>query len=360
MYSMFSSSIAAISTPKGSGGIAVIRISGDDSLSIADKFVKLYGNRMVSGMNANTALPCRITDDDGTVIDTAVVTVFRAPKSFTGENTVEISCHGGIIISGEVLSRAIECGAIPAGPGEFTRRAFSAGKLSLSQAEAIGEIISAKSHAALRLSRANVDGRLATGIKEIYDDMKTALSAVYAETDFPDEGLSPVSPEDMKAAIINVKDKLTSLRDSYKTGHAVVEGIGTVLCGKPNTGKSTLLNLLCGKERAIVTDIAGTTRDIITEQVVCGNATLLISDTAGIRETDDKIEAVGVDRALEKLGSCELIIAVFDVSKPFDDNDERVISAVRKNHSLGAATICVLNKKRFGNDRRRYRFKRRV
>ena len=333
MYSMFSSSIAAISTPKGSGGIAVIRISGDDSLSIADKFVKLYGNRMVSGMNANTALPCRVTDDDGTVIDTAVVTVFRAPKSFTGENTVEISCHGGIIISGEVLSRAIECGAIPAGPGEFTRRAFSAGKLSLSQAEAIGEIISAKSHAALRLSRANVDGRLATGIKEIYDDMKTALSAVYAETDFPDEGLSPVSPEDMKAAIINVKDKLTSLRDSYKTGHAVVEGIGTVLCGK---------------ERAIVTDIAGTTRDIITEQVVCGNATLLISDTAGIRETDDKIEAVGVDRALEKLGSCELIIAVFDVSKPFDDNDERVISAVRKNHSLGAATICVLNKNDLG------------
>ncbi len=348
MYSMFSSSIAAISTPKGSGGIAVIRISGDDSLSIADKFVKLYGNRMVSGMNANTALPCRVTDDDGTVIDTAVVTVFRAPKSFTGENTVEISCHGGIIISGEVLSRAIECGAIPAGPGEFTRRAFSAGKLSLSQAEAIGEIISAKSHAALRLSRANVDGRLATGIKEIYDDMKTSLSAVYAETDFPDEGLSPVSPEDMKAAIINVKDKLTSLRDSYKTGHAVVEGIGTVLCGKPNTGKSTLLNLLCGKERAIVTDIAGTTRDIITEQVVCGNATLLISDTAGIRETDDKIEAVGVDRALEKLGSCELIIAVFDVSKPFDDNDERVISAVRKNHSLGAATICVLNKNDLG------------
>ena len=178
--------------------------------------------------------------------------------------------------------------------------------------------------------------------------MKTALSAVYAETDFHDEGLSPVSPEDMKAAIINVKDKLTSLRDSYKTGHAVVEGIGTVLCGKPNTGKSTLLNLLCGKERAIVTDIAGTTRDIITEQVVCGNATLLISDTAGIRETDDKIEAVGVDRALEKLGSCELIIAVFDVSKPFDDNDERVISAVRKNHSLGAATICVLNKNDLG------------
>jgi len=322
MYSMFSSSIAAISTPKGSGGIAVIRISGDDSLSIADKFVKLYGNRTVSGMNANTALPCRITDDDGTVIDTAVVTVFHAPKSFTGENTVEISCHGGFIISGEVLSRAIECGAVPAG--------------------------SAKSHAALRLSRANVDGRLAAGIKEIYDDMKTALSAVYAETDFPDEGLSPVSPEEMKAAIINVKDKLTSLRDSYKTGHAVVEGIGTVLCGKPNTGKSTLLNLLCGKERAIVTDIAGTTRDIITEQVVCGNATLLISDTAGIRDTDDRIEAVGVDRALEKLDSCELIIAVFDVSKPFDDNDERVISAVRKNHSLGAATICILNKNDLG------------
>lgn len=315
MYSMFSSSIAAISTPKGSGGIAVIRISGKDSLAIADRFVRLYGKKAVSEMEANTALPCRITDENGDTVDTAVVTVFRGPKSFTGEDTVEISCHGGIIVSGDVLGRALECGAVPAGPGEFTRRAFSAGKLSLSQAEAIGEVISAKSRAALRLSRANADGRLAKGIDEIYGDIKTALSAVYAETDFPDEGLSPVSPEEMKETIISVMKKLGALKSSYKAGHAVVEGIQTVLCGKPNTGKSTLLNLLCEEERAIVTDVAGTTRDIITEQVTCGDATLLISDTAGIRDTNDKIEAVGVDRALEKLGGAELIISVFDASK---------------------------------------------
>lgn len=163
---MFSSSIAAISTPKGSGGIAVIRISGKDSIAIADRFVRLYGKKTVSEMEANTALPCRITDENGDTIDTAVVTVFRAPRSFTGDDTVEISCHGGIIVSGDVLGRALECGAVPAGPGEFTRRAFSAGKLSLSQAEAIGEVISAKSRAALRLSRANVDGKLAKGIDE--------------------------------------------------------------------------------------------------------------------------------------------------------------------------------------------------
>ena len=258
MYSMFSSSIAAISTPKGSGGIAVIRISGKDSLAIADRFVIPSGKKSVSDMEANTALPCRVTDENGNVIDTAVVTVLRAPKSFTGEDTVEISCHGGIIVSGDVLSRALECGAAPAGPGEFTRRAFSAGKLSLSQAEAIGEVISAKSRAALRLSRSNVDGRLAKGIDETYTDIKTALSAVYAETDFPDEGLSPVSPDEMRRAIVNVKAKLEALKNSYKAGHAVVEGIQTVLCGKPNTGKSTLLNLLCEAERAIVTDIAGT------------------------------------------------------------------------------------------------------
>ncbi len=348
MYSMFSSSIAAISTPKGSGGIAVIRISGKDSIAIADRFVRLYGKKTVSEMAANTALPCRVTDENGEVIDTAVVTVFRAPRSFTGEDTVEISCHGGIIVSGDVLSRALECGAVPAGPGEFTRRAFSAGKLSLSQAEAIGEVISAKSRAALRLSRANVDGKLAKGIDEIYGDIKTALSAVYAETDFPDEGLSPVSPEEMKTAIINVREKLNALKSSYKAGHAVVEGIQTVLCGKPNTGKSTLLNLLCEEERAIVTDIAGTTRDIITEQVTCGDATLLISDTAGIRDTDDKIEAVGVDRALEKLGGAELIIAVFDASKPLDGDDRRVISAVEKQHACGAVTVAVLNKSDIG------------
>ena len=348
MYSMFSSSIAAISTPKGSGGIAVIRISGKDSIAIADRFVRLYGKKTVSEMEANTVLPCRVTDENGDVIDTAVVTVFRAPRSFTGEDTVEISCHGGIIVSGDVLGRALECGAVPAGPGEFTRRAFSAGKLSLSQAEAIGEVISAKSRAALRLSRANVDGKLAKGIDEIYGDIKTALSAVYAETDFPDEGLSPVSPEEMREAIISVMKKLDALKSSYKAGHAVVEGIQTVLCGKPNTGKSTLLNLLCEEERAIVTDVAGTTRDIITEQVTCGDATLLISDTAGIRDTNDKIEAVGVDRALEKLGGAELIISVFDASKPFDGDDRRVISAVEKQHDCGAVAVAVLNKSDLG------------
>lgn len=341
---MFSSTIAAISTPRGCGGIALIRISGDDAINISDKFIRTKCGRRLSDAAANSALTSDITDDDGSVLDTGIVTIFRAPRSFTGEDTVEISCHGGILLSAQVLARAISCGAVQAAPGEFTRRAFSAGKLTLSQAEGISDMIYAKSRAALRLSRTNADGALSKRSDEIYGDMKNVLSAVYAGIDFPDEDLSPVTNAQMKEQIRGIIDRLQALKDSYKTGRAVVEGIPTVICGKPNTGKSTLLNLLCGSERAIVTDIAGTTRDVITESVVCGNATLLISDTAGIHDTTDIIESVGVGRSLDKIEGCELIIAVFDSSSPLDRDDEKIISLIKKQRASGASAIAVFNK----------------
>ena len=344
LYSVFSDTIAAISTPRGCGGIAVIRISGDDAISVADKFIVTKCKKTLAEVSPNSAVVADMIGDDGKVLDTGVVTVFRTPKSFTGEDTVEISCHGGVLITESVLARALSCGAVQAGPGEFTRRAFSAGKISLSQAESISDLITAKSHAALRLSRINASGALAEKTDEIYDDIKNILSAVYAGIDFPDEDLSPVTPEEMRDGILKATEKLRALKNSYKAGHAVVEGIKTVICGKPNTGKSTLLNLLCKSDRAIVTDIAGTTRDVITESVVCGNAALLISDTAGIRETSDMIEAAGVKRSIDSLSGCELIFAVFDGSSPLDDDDEKIIQIVSKQRDDGACAVAILNK----------------
>ena len=341
---MFSQTIAAISTPRGSGGIAVIRISGDEAISISEKFIKAKSGKALSEIPSNYAFTADVIDENGRSIDKVLVTIFRSPRSFTGEDTVEISCHGGILVSAQVLARALECGAVQAGPGEFTRRAFASGKLSLSQAEAISDLISAKSNAALRLAGINADGAMKAKTDEIYDELKSVLSAVYAGIDFPDEELSPLTTAEMSERINDVLSKLEKLKDSYKTGHAVVEGIKTVICGKPNTGKSTLLNLLCGKQRAIVTDIAGTTRDVITEHVVCGNASLLISDTAGIRETDDAVEKFGVERSRKEIAECELIIAVFDGSKPLDENDREIISLVKTQKNGGASAIAVMNK----------------
>lgn len=341
---MFSDTVAAISTPRGCGGIAVIRISGDDAISVADRFIKTKCKKALADTLPGSAVVADIIGDDGKVLDTGIVTIFKAPRSFTGEDTVEISCHGGVLITESVLARALSCGAVQAGPGEFTRRAFSAGKLSLSQAEAISDLITAKSHAALRLSQSNADGALAAETDEIYDDMKSVLSAVYAGIDFPDEDLSPVTTDEMREELVKIAEKLRALKESYKTGHAVVEGIKTVICGKPNTGKSTLLNLLCKSDRAIVTDVAGTTRDVITESVVCGNASLLISDTAGIRETSDMIEAAGVKRSIDSLSGCELIFAVFDGSSEPESDDEKIIGMISDQRSRGACAVAVLNK----------------
>ena len=344
MYSMFGSTIAAISTPRGKGGVAVIRISGDEAIVICENFVFPKSKKKLGEVRHASVCLADITDEDGDLLDEALVSVFHAPHSYTGENTVEISCHGGILLTESILMRALSCGAVQAGPGEFTRRAFSAGKLSLSQAEAVIGMIDAQTKASLSLSRLNLGGAVRRKTDAIYENLRNVVSSVYAVIDFPDEDLSSLSEEEVREGIENAISALEHLRRSYKTGHAVCEGVRTVIFGKPNTGKSTILNLLAEKERAIVTDIAGTTRDVISETVVAGNVTLRLSDTAGVHGTKDLVESIGVQRSIEALEGAELILAVFDLSHGLDSEDEEILSHVEKRASLGVPVIAICNK----------------
>ncbi len=341
---LFDSTVAAISTARGKGGIAVIRVSGDDAIPICEAFVRPHGEKPLSALAANTAAVATILGDRNEPLDEGVVTVFRAPRSYTGEDVVEISCHGGVLLTEAVLSRALACGAVQAGPGEFTRRAFSAGKLSLSQAEAVIGMIDAETSSALSLSRRQLGGSIKRETDRLYDKLKAVVSGVYAAIDFPDEDLSPLTEADVRREIDETQDALTRLRDSYKTGHAVCEGVRTVIFGKPNTGKSTVLNLLLQKDRAIVTEVAGTTRDVISETVSLGDVLLRLSDTAGVREATDRIEQIGVDRSVAALRDAELILAVFDGSAPFDAEDEAVLTLLREEQARGAEILPVLNK----------------
>ncbi|MBR7083179.1 MAG: tRNA uridine-5-carboxymethylaminomethyl(34) synthesis GTPase MnmE, partial [Clostridia bacterium] len=260
------------------------------------------------------------------------------------EDTVEISCHGGEVLCREILARAYVCGAVPATAGEFTRRAFSAGKLSLTEAEAVIGMIDAKSTAALSLSRKNLDGKLTRELERIYQKLREVVGSVYAGIDFPDEDLETLDEGGMARGIDEAAEALARLNDSYRAGHAVCEGVRTVISGKPNTGKSTVLNLICGEDRAIVTAIPGTTRDVVSEKTVVGEVTLDLRDTAGIRETSDEVEKLGVARSLDEIEKCELMLAVFDTSRPLDHEDRTVISFAESAAARGAAVIYVLNK----------------
>ena len=344
MYSMFGSTVAAISTPRGKGGIAVIRVSGEDALTICEKFISPKNGKPLSEIKANTAVLTNVYDENGDILDESVVTVFRAPRSYTGEDTVEINCHGGVLLTESILSRTFACGAVQAGPGEFTRRAFSAGKLSLSQAEAVIGMIDAETRAALSLSKTNLGGAVRRKTDAIYEKLKELISSVYAVIDFPDEDLSSMDDDEVHAGIREVIEALEALRRSYKTGHAVCEGVRTVIFGKSNTGKSTILNLLAEKERAIVTDIAGTTRDVISETVAAGNVTLRLSDTAGVHGTEDAVESIGVKKSMEALEEAELVLAVFDLSNGLDAEDEEILSHVEKRAKIGVPVIAVCNK----------------
>ena len=341
---MFGSTIAAISTPRGKGGVAVIRISGEDAISICESFVFPKSKKRLSDIRHASVCLANITDEDGELLDEALVSVFHAPHSYTGENTVEINCHGGILLTEAVLTRALSCGAVQAGPGEFTRRAFSAGKLSLSQAEAVIGMIDAQTKASLSLSRLNLGGAVRRETDAIYENIRHIVSSVYAVIDFPDEDLSSLSEDEVRNGIEKAISSLENLRRSYKTGHAVCEGVRTVIFGKPNTGKSTILNLLAEKERAIVTDIAGTTRDVISETVAAGNVTLRLSDTAGVHGTDDFVESIGVQKSIEALEEAELILAVFDLSRGLDAEDEEILSHVAGRAALGIPVIAICNK----------------
>ncbi len=337
------STIAAISTPNAVGGIAVIRISGEDALAVGERIFRPIGNKQVRSMPGYT---CAYGDAvDGEMrIDDCILTVFRAPHSYTGEDTVEISCHGGIFVSRQILCTALKNGADPAGPGEFTKRAFLNGKLDLTQAEAVMDVISAKTDGELRMAETLREGAAFREAKKCSESLLRILSGLAAWTDYPDEDIPEVEPENLLRELRAVRGKLAGLVAHYDSGRIVREGVSAAIVGRPNVGKSTLFNCLSGCQRSIVTEIAGTTRDVVEETVRLGDIVLRLSDTAGIHDTADKIEGIGIDIALKTVASAELVIAVFDGSCPLTADDFRIIDNIKERKA-----VAVVNKSDIDN-----------
>ena len=341
--------IAAISTARGKGGVALLRISGPDAISICQKVFSPKSGKKLSEYAPRTAIFGSIyaPDDRGewNEIDNGLATVFTAPASFTGEDTVEICCHGGILLTQTVLTACLAAGARAAEAGEFTRRAFLNGKMGLSAAEALGDLLEAQTREQLTLAHAGTDGRVERKCREIYDALCAVLSSVYAKIDYPDEDLAEMSREEMQAALEDSIKRIEKLLDTYRTGHAIAEGIPTVICGKPNVGKSSLYNCIVGRDAAIVTDVEGTTRDVLSEVAALGRVTLRLFDTAGLHETEDVVEKIGIDRARKALEDAELILAVFDGSVAPDEEDKALAESLS---STGATVIAVINKSDLG------------
>lgn len=332
------STIAAISTPNAVGGIAVIRISGENALSVAKEIFTPFGDKNIDNMAGYTC-SYGIAHDNGQRIDDCILTVFRAPHSYTGEDTVEISCHGGLFVSRKILRAALKNGAVTAEAGEFTKRAFLNGKLDLTQAEAVMDVISAKGELELKMAENLREGAVFKAAKRCSERLLKLLSGLAAWTDYPDEDIPEVEPDAILSELEAVRDDLSALTADYDRGRIVREGVATAIVGRPNVGKSTLFNCLSGCERSIVTDIAGTTRDVVEESVRLGDITLCLSDTAGIRETDDIIEGIGVDIAWKKIDSSELVLAVFDGSCPLMADDLELIQKIKDKKC-----IAVINK----------------
>ncbi|MBO7310011.1 MAG: tRNA uridine-5-carboxymethylaminomethyl(34) synthesis GTPase MnmE [Clostridia bacterium] len=338
--------IAAISTPIGKGGVAMIRISGNDALSIGDKIFRRKGGQALSSAQATKMVYGQIIDTEtGISVDDGMAVTFRAPCSFTGEDVVEIYCHGGLLVTRKVLSCVFVAGARPAEAGEFTRRAFLLGKLGLSEAEALGNLLEASNEMQMRLARGGMRGHLSAKTSEIYDNLRAIMAGIYAAIDFPDEDLNEYSREDISRTVRNAISEIDKLISTYSSGRAVAQGISTVICGKANAGKSSVYNRILGYDAAIVTDIKGTTRDVLREAASFGGVTLNLCDTAGLRQTDDTVESIGIERALTALEGAELALAVFDVSAPLEDEDGFLIDRLSE---FGKVCIALLNKSDLG------------
>ena len=342
---MLGDTIAAVSTPRGKGGVALLRISGPDAVKIASRVFVPKNQKKLADQSPRTAIYGEILapEADGTKlsVDDGIATVFYAPASFTGEDTVELCCHGGILLTETVLTAVFAAGARPALAGEFTKRAFLNGKLGLSAAEALGQILEAGTREQLTLAHAGMHGTIEKRCNEIYEELCRILASIYVKIDYPDEDLADMSREEIRAAFEACEASLDRLAHSYRTGHAIAEGIPTAICGRPNAGKSSLYNRIVGREAAIVTEVEGTTRDVLSESAALGRVTLRLSDTAGLRETEDPVERIGITRANEAIDGAELVLAVFDVSRSPDGEDEQLLQRLS---NVNATVVAVLNK----------------
>ncbi len=334
--------IAAVSTPYGKGGVAMIRISGADAFLVADKIFRSANGKKLSETEHGKMVYGEIfMPNEAVSVDDGMAVRFCAPRSFTGEDTVEITCHGGILVTRKVLSAALTAGARHAEAGEFTRRAYISGKMKLTQAEALGDLLEADSESRLTLARNGMHGNLAKAADEIYVSLRSVMASMYAAIDFPDEDLAEMSREDIAEALCKAREAIVKISNTYRTGRAVNEGITTVICGRANAGKSSVYNRILGYDAAIVTDIEGTTRDVLREKATLGSVTLLLCDTAGLRKTEDVVESIGIERTLDALDEAELVLAVFDVSSPLTDEDRALIERIANSEKTA---IALLNK----------------
>ena len=332
--------IAAISTSTmSSGGISIVRMSGKDAIETADKIFVSKNGKKLSEASSHTVHYGNIVDEDGNIIDEVLVIVMRAPNTYTREDVVEIDCHGGILVTRKVLEAAIKAGAKPAEPGEFTKRAFLNGRIDLSQAEAVIDVINSKNEYALKSSVSQLDGKLSAKIKEIREVILNHVAYIEAALDDPEHISLDNYVNNIEKEVDNCVDNVYKLLKTSDNGRIMRDGIRTVILGKTNAGKSSLLNALAKEERAIVTDIEGTTRDVLEEQVNLGGVTLNLVDTAGIRKTDDYVESIGVEKAKKYAQDADLVIFVVDSSRPLDKNDDDIISLIQNKN-----VIVLLNK----------------
>lgn len=330
--------IAAISTAIGEAGIAIVRMSGDDSVNIIDEiFVSASGKKMAEAENRKF-LYGHIADGDK-LIDEVLVVKMEGPHSYTAEDIVEIHCHGGVVSVKRILNLILSKGARLAEKGEFTKRGFLNGRIDLTQAEAVIDMIKAKTDISFDMGLNQLSGALSEVLNKLKDELVSMQALIVANIDFPDEDIEDAAYHDLMERSDKILEKMDNLLDNSKNSRLLRDGINTVILGKPNVGKSSLLNGLLKYDRAIVTDIAGTTRDIIEDYINLDGVLLKITDTAGIRETDDEVEKIGVNIAREKLKEADLVIAIFDISRDFDKDDEEILNLIRdKKH------ITILNK----------------
>lgn len=331
--------IAAISTAPAPGGIGMVRISGKDAFAVADRVFRGVSGRAVSQMKGYTAQLGGAFTPAGERLDDVVALVYRSPKSYTGEDVVELSCHGGLYVTKRLLQLVLDAGASPAGPGEFTRRAFLNGKVDLAQAEAVMGVIGASGEQALKAAQAGSSGVLSKKIQAIKAQLLVQASHLAAWADFPEEDVPAVEEQELLSAIRAGEESLTQLLAGFERGRMYREGLSTVIAGRPNAGKSTLMNLLSGCERSIVTQYAGTTRDVVEETVLLAGVPLRLADTAGIRDTDDPVESIGVQAAKRRLESAQLVLAVFDSSQSLEKEDWELMDSLQ-----GVPAVAIVNK----------------
>lgn len=330
--------IAAVATGNSVSGIGVIRISGDNAIEIADKVFKAVDDTPLSSLKGYTAKFGNVYCD-GESFDNAVALVFRNPKSYTGEDVVELSVHGGIFIVEKTLEAVFSAGAVPAQAGEFTKRAFLNGKIDLAQAEGVAALISAQGQEAAKASFNLLQGSLSNKISQVLDELINCSASMAAWVDYPDEEIPDLEENTLKEILENSAASLSELLKNYENGAVMTQGVDTAIVGRPNAGKSTLMNMLSGAQKSIVTHIEGTTRDIVENSVRLGNLVLHLSDTAGIRESDDLVESIGIKKAIDKINSASLILAVFDSSDTLNDDDQMLIEGCK-----GKPCVAVVNK----------------